>query len=142
MREPQSKPTIIDEDGEQVVDDTTTRGATGRGTTGPSATGPGGIPFGVHGFAATGIPPIPEHLLNKKGKPSLFKLIGWKGAVILALVVAGIIALAALSFMVLLFVLPILLLIAVIGWVVGKVRGPQATRRSAAPSVVVVRRRI
>lgn len=137
MRDPQSKPTIIDEDGEHVVDDTTTRGATG-----PRSTGPGGIPFGVPGFAATGIPPIPEHLLNKNGKPSLFKLIGWKGAVILALVVAGIIALAALSFMVLLFVLPVLLLIAVIGWVVGKVRGPQGTARTAAPSVVVVRRRI
>lgn len=132
MRDPQSKPTIIDEDGEHVVDDTTT-GTSGR---------PGAAGFGAAGFGAPGIPPIPDRLLNKNGKPSLLKMIGWKGAVVLALVVAGIIALAALSFMVLLFVLPVLLLIAVIGWVVGKFRGPRAGTRSAAPSVVVVRRRV
>lgn len=132
MRDPQSKPTIIDEDGEHIAEDhQATRGTAGVG----------GSPFGVPGFTAGGIPPIPERLLNKHGKPSLLKMIGWKGALVVALVVAGIIALAALSFMVLLFVLPILLLLGVIGWIVGKVRGPQATGRRPMPrSVVVVRR--
>lgn len=132
MRDPQSKPTIIDENGDRVFD----------AQDAPGATPGGGTPFGMPGFPASGIPPIPERLLNKHGKPSLLKLIGWKGAAVLALVVAGIIALAAVSFMVLLFVLPVLLLLAVIGWVVGKVRGPSRGARPAARSVVVVRRRI
>jgi hypothetical protein len=142
VRDPKSKPTIIDEDGEQVVDDTTTRGAAGRTGSPFGQAGFGAPGFDAPGFDAAGIPPIPERLLNKHGKPSLFKMIGWKGAVVLALVVAGIVALAAVSFMVLLFVLPVLLLLAVVGWVVGKVRGPQAPAGPAAPSIVVVRRRI
>lgn len=131
MREPQSKPTIIDEDGEKVVTDNP-RGGTGRPAN----------PFGPAGYAG-GFGPIPDHLLNKHGKPSLLKLIGWKGAVAIALVVAGVIALAALSFMVLLFALPVLLLLAVIGWIAGKVRRPAAgSSPTAARSVVVIRRRI
>lgn len=124
MRDPQSKPTIIDENGEHV--DT----GTGRVRGGQSAN-----PFGG---SATGLPPFPEHLLNKHGKPSLLKLIGWKGAVVLALVVAGIIALAAVSFMVVLFALPVVLLLLVVGWVAQKVRGPG--RPTASNPVIVVRR--
>ena len=133
MRDPQSKPTIIDEDGQRVVEATgAARGATGRGD----------LPFGMPGFGSTGVPPIPEHLLNRQGKPSLLKLIGPKGALVLALVAAGVISLAALSVMVLLFAIPVVALLAMIGWVVAKVRGPRSAPSTAARSVVVIRRRI
>ncbi|MFV0534807.1 MAG: hypothetical protein ACK5MR_14295 [Cumulibacter sp.] len=132
MRDPQSKPTIIDEQGEYVAPEAT--GTPGARTQNPFHAGVGGL-----GGAIT---PIPEHLLNKKGKPSLFKMIGWKGTAVLVLVAAGIIALAAASLVVLAFAIPILLLLAVIGWVVGKVRGPSRSsspRPGSSRSVIVVR---
>lgn len=133
----QSRPTVIDEDGKPFID------------ADPGAQRAAGTPFGpgtpfAGGGPFAGVPlggPIPERLLNRNGKPSLAKLLGWKGIAILVLVVAGVIALAAASVMVLVFALPILLLLGVIGAVAARVRGsrrPAGTARGR--QIIVVRR--
>lgn len=142
MRDNESKPRIIDEDGQPVTDtaDNTQAGA-GRGTSGSGTPFGTGTPFGATGFPIGGVPPIPEHMLGRDGKPSLRKIIGWKGVAALTLIAAVVIGLIALSFMVFLIALPIIILIAIIGWVVGKVRGTQHSAPSATRSIRIVRNR-
>ncbi|WP_153506333.1 hypothetical protein [Cumulibacter manganitolerans] len=131
-RQQHSKPTVIDEDGKPFID----AGLPGGGM--PDGSMPGG------GLPGPGFPmgaPIPERLLNRKGKLSLARLLGWKGIAILVLVVAGLIALAAASAMVMLFVLPVLLLLGVVGAVTARVRGHRRPPGGArGPQIVVVRR--
>lgn len=139
MRET-SKPTIIDEDGVPVVDATTAGTRAGRsGGLGGTPGGMGGAAGGMRGAPMPGLPPFPEELLGRNGKPSLIKIIGWKGIAVLVLLVAGMIALAIASLAVAVIVVPILLLIGAIGWVVAKVRGPK--RPAASSSTVLVVRR-
>lgn len=142
MRET-SKPTIIDEDGVPVVDATTAGTSGGLGGTpggmGGAAGGMGGAAGGMRGAPMPGLPPFPEELLGRNGKPSLIKIIGWKGVAVLVLLVAGMIALAIASLAVAVIVVPILLLIGAVGWVVAKVRGPK--RPAASSSTVLVIRR-
>ena len=140
-RQQHSNPTIIDEDGKPFIDP-----GSGEQRTSGSPFGAGNPFVGMPGAGGPGIgvplmAPIPERLLNRKGKLSFAKLLGWKGIAILVLVVAGLIALAAVSVMFLVFALPILLLIGVIGWVASSVRGgnrPAAAARGR--QVIVVRR--
>lgn len=136
MTEQQRKTKIIDEDGLPVVDgDPRAQRFADDATTGmPGYPGMPGMPGAI-----PGLPPIPEQLLNRKGKLSLFKLIGWKGVAFLVLIVAALIGLAAVSFVVAAIALPILLLMGVIGWVVAKVRGPKPSDGSGR-AVVIVRR--
>lgn len=111
MREEQTEPTIIDEDGKPFVDGE------------QRAQRPGGIPFGAMPFGTMPTPQIPAKYLGRDGKPSLVKIMGWKGIAITVLIVAALIGLAALSFVVALIALPVVLLLGVIAWVAAKVRG-------------------
>lgn len=107
-----TKPTVIDEQGLPVI----------------STPAPDDVPGGPYGmpnaYQMPGMPPIPDNLVGRNGRISLFKLIGWKGIALLVLVTAGLVALAAASFFVALIAVPVLLLLAGIGWVAAKVGGP------------------
>ncbi|WP_106848306.1 hypothetical protein [Blastococcus sp. Marseille-P5729] len=132
MREEQSKPTIIDEDGKPFIDGD------------QRAQQPGGIPFGSMPFGsapfgAMPTPQIPEKYLGRDGKPSLWKILGWKGVAIAVLIIAAVAGLAALSIMVAIIALPILVLIGAVAWVAGRVRGGRPTS-STGRAVIVVRR--
>lgn len=142
MRDNESKPRIIDEDGQPVTDTAgDARAGAGSATSGSGTPFGTGTPFGAPGFPIGGVPPIPEHLLGRDGKPSLRKIIGWKGVAALTLIAAVVIGLIALSFMVFLIALPIIILIAIIGWVVGKIRRTQYPTPSANRSTRIVRNR-
>ena len=125
-RNQQPNPTVIDENGLPVID------ADPRAARAPGSR-TGGVP------PMPGLPPIPEELLGRNGRLSIFKLVGWKGVALAVLVVAALIALAAVSFMVVLVAVPVLLLLGIVGWVVGKVRGPQPAA-AGRRAVIVVRR--
>lgn len=133
MREEQSKPTIIDEDGKPFIDG-------GQRAQQPGDIPFGAMPFGAAQFGAMPTPQIPEKYLGRDGKPSLVKILGWKGIAFLVVVLAGIVALAIASIAVAVVVVPILLILGAIGWVVAKVRGPQRPAQSAS-RVIVVRNR-
>lgn len=109
----QQRPKVIDENGLPVLD------GDPRGPDGPR---PAGHPLASPGFTvfASG-----EQFLTADGsRPSLRKLLGWRGIAVLAVVVALVIAVAVVSIVAFAFVVPILLLLGLIGAGLRHVRGP------------------
>lgn len=132
---------VIDEEGTPVVD--ATDSSSGAGSAGTGFGGDegqrsayiGGMP-GMPGMQ------IPDRFLNRKGKPSLWKMIGWRGVLAIVVVVAVLVTLAIISAAFLLFAIPILIVAALVGAVVRKVGGKGRGPSQGVPAsrIVVVRR--
>ena len=127
---------VIDEDGTPLIDATGDAGPrAGTGNRG----GPGAEERTAYIGGMPGMPgmQIPEKFLDKNGKPSLWKMIGWRGALAIALVVGVLVTLAIISAAFLLIAIPVIALIALGGWVARKLTG-RGPRGGGTPGVRVM----
>lgn len=129
MPGPGQQPRTIDEDGVPIVDTAGSRpGAPFGGPAGAGAQ----QPFGLPGF--TVLDPSGRFMTADGSRPSLRKILGWRGMAALAVVVAIIVAVAIVSIVALAFVVPVLLLI-------GMVTAGLARLRRGRPTTDVAVRR-
>lgn len=132
---------VIDEDGTPLIDATGNAGPRpGAGSEGAGADGRSAYIGGMPGMPGMPGMQIPEKFLDKNGKPSLWKMIGWRGALAIALVIGVLVTLAIISAAFLLIAIPVIALVALGGAIARKLTG-RARPASATPGarVMVVR---
>ncbi|GAB3303371.1 hypothetical protein EK0264_02900 [Epidermidibacterium keratini] len=137
---------VIDEDGTPLIDATGAAGPRTEAGSDDARQGADGRSAYIGGMPGMpGMPgmQIPEKFLGKDGKPSLWKMIGWRGALAIALVIGVLVTLAIISAAFLLIAIPVLAVIALGGWIARKLTG-RSTPHGSAPGarVMVVRTQV